>query len=285
MDREISTKQGIRIARHAASSSLFAPVDWIKVGLEVRGKPHAWLDPIMARIRAASDDVYVELPEELDEDATTRIRNSAAKTVGAINAALKCRIPKGVPEIERSRVLAALKTAAPLFQQIADLDFTLSPERTRVNLNRILDEHFASNQYTDKHGRSVTVKILSGNDTDVCANENLVRRAVAELAADASIHPISKEPHLLVTTSRPAENKVLLRLTSIGAKPLSRKMITDIGRRQFSTREPDGTVDVHGMGKIDVRRIALALGGSLKAVNYPLNGKRHPALEFMLPAA
>ena len=54
-----------------------------------------------------------------------------------------------------------------------------------------------------------------------------------------------------------------------------------IGAEQFSTRMPDGSKELHGLGKIFVKRVCEANGGSFRAYNHSLGGKLHPALEIV----
>ncbi len=120
----------------------------------------------------------------------------------------------------------------PMLDQIDRLDFSIAPYRAPVDLSELLRNELAARDYYDKHGRPVTVGMRLDHNAIVHANPQLITRVVDNLLQDASLHPDmdDKTPvHLRITTTRTDAGYLRLRVVSLGAQPLTDKLMAAIG--------------------------------------------------------
>ena len=210
----------------------------------------------------------------------TEARKAAASMIAAVKQA-EGNLGEIPPET-RMRLRASLNVAVPTLGQIASMDFAFNPKRTMVDLSKLVREG-PRETYRDKHGRPITLDTRLARNAHVKTNELAMRRVLENLWQDASIHPESEGHLTLHATTALAGAYVRFRVTSVGAKPLTPELMRKIGRESFTTRRPDGTTDIHGVGKVSVNRMVKFYGGSFRACNHRIRGRLHPALEIMLP--
>lgn len=246
---------------------------------------HPGLDSdIVGRIRGLgkmTDPLMQPVPNEKFEPVFEEIQQTARRTQQEIRA-IRGRLPEGHPLRER------LAIAFGELDGIARMDLAVNQNREPVDLNAVISHVFQPRgevvSYTDKHGRPVTAEFRLARNATVLANADEIESVVRNLASDATIHPEHVGPLRLRVSTRinPKTHQVSLTVASLGAEPLTRQLMRDIGVKTFSTKAPDGTVDVHGQGKRWARRVATAFDGSFRAFNQRLGRQRHPALELRL---
>lgn len=186
-------------------------------------------------------------------------------------------------DFEHGTFLKPATASLPPLERLARFNFEIRPIPKRVDLNEFLKSEFPSVTFTDSHGLRVTYEKRFGRGALVRADPSLLREVFRDLKEDATMHPkIRQDENLRVVASTFRRNgSVILQLVSKGAKPIPQRVLPRIGVDVFTTRV-GGRQEVHGVGKINVKEIALAHGGNFEALNY--GRKKEPALRITLPA-
>lgn len=159
---------------------------------------------------------------------------------------------------------------------LRDNDYSLDPRRESIDLTELTRQVMQPQNYTDKYCRPVRITIQSKcTDRNAWANRQQLTQVLQNLHQDASIHPNARGPiKLSVRIWDAGTDTIRLRITSLGAEPIPPEIARKIGYEKFSTRQGEE----HGLGKISVKRIIEANGGSFRAFNY----RNRPALEIRL---
>ncbi len=268
----------LRVARHDSLSQMVRIRD--AVGAEKTSTPDLQrmkrLSSVLMRQARVLNE---EFPQPATRENLAKFQKAAIRSQRIISRMERLLKAKGGGFSQRNKDSLELlfKISPGLLRQIERLDFVQrsAPSRQPLDMRELIEAIVSNPEFTDRHGRRVTVKTRLSASRPF-ADFDLVHSALYNLFTDASIHPYEKGPvHLRVSTAPTHDGFLRLRIVSAGAKPLSPDLAKKIGYESFSTREGQ----VHGVGKISVRRTAELHGGSFRALNY----RGEPALEINLP--